>query len=117
MSLRTLLVATLLCSACLAQTDPCQKGDLFQTGKVWTVHLAFSRDQWRALEPAHRPGRGAPNFGRGEWLQGAEGKRNGFAATMGIEFNTVHADFMFNGQAFHDVAVRYKGNGTYVEGM
>jgi spore coat protein CotH len=48
-------------------------------------------------------------------LQGPEGKRNGIASAMGIEFTYVHADLDFEGQPFKDVAVRFKGNGTFME--
>src|SRR5438034_9190100 len=48
-------------------------------------------------------------------LQGAEGKRNGLASAMGIEFKYVHADLEFEGQMLKDVAVRYKGNGTFMQ--
>ncbi|MCY2950805.1 MAG: CotH kinase family protein [Planctomycetota bacterium] len=34
---------------------------------------------------------------------------------MGLEFNYVHANLDFNGQLINDVAVRYKGNGTWME--
>lgn len=67
------------------------------------------------------PGAGGPgnrspgNRGPGLNLQGAEGKRNGLASAMGIEFPKVHADLEFEGQTFRDVAVRYKGNGTFME--
>ncbi|HEX2751123.1 MAG TPA: CotH kinase family protein, partial [Verrucomicrobiales bacterium] len=65
--------------------------------------------------PGGPPG-GAPRGGGGGMpLQGAEGKRNGLAAAAGIDFPYVHADLEFAGQAFPDVAVRYKGNGTYME--
>jgi spore coat protein H len=111
MSLRTLFAVPLLAGACLAQ------GGLFQTNKVWTVHLTFAQDQWRALEPKNRPGQHGIDFGRGEWLQGPPGKRNGLASAMGIEFMTVHADLTFDGRVFKDIGVRYKGNGTYLEGM
>lgn len=47
-------------------------------------------------------------------LQAPEGKRNGVAGMMGIEFNYVHAQLDFAGQTFPDVAVRYKGNGTFI---
>src|SRR5947207_1125778 len=63
MSLRTLLAFPLLASACLAQHS------LFETTQVWTVNLAFTQDQWKALEPANRPGSHNIDFGRGEWLQ------------------------------------------------
>ena len=47
-------------------------------------------------------------------LQGDEGHRNGLASAMGIEFKYVHADLEFEGKEFNDVAVRYKGNGTFL---
>ncbi|MHA3773419.1 CotH kinase family protein [Verrucomicrobiota bacterium sgz303538] len=53
--------------------------------------------------------------GRESFLQGAEGKRNGIASAMGIEFKYVHANLEFEGEQFKDVAVRYKGNGTFLE--
>jgi spore coat protein H len=110
MTLRTVLALPVFAVVCLAQ------GGLFQGAKVSTVRLAFTREQWRGLEP-HGSGNGGVNFGRGEWLQGPPGKRNGLASAMGIEFNTVHASLTFDDREFHDVAVRYKGNGTYLEGM
>ncbi len=62
------------------------------------------------------PGNGGPgNGGPGLGLQGPEGKRNGLASAMGIEFTYVHADLDFEGQIFSDVGVRYKGNGTFME--
>lgn len=57
------------------------------------------------------PGRGGPGIP----LQGAEGKRNGLASAMGIEFPYVHADIDFQGQTLKDVGVRYKGNGTFLQ--
>jgi hypothetical protein len=62
------------------------------------------------------PSPGGPgNRGPGMMLQGAEGRRNGLAAAMGIEFTYVHADLEFEGRHFKDVGVRYKGNGTFME--
>lgn len=46
---------------------------------------------------------------------GAPGKRNGLSSAMGIEFNYVHADLDFEGRSLTDVAVRYKGSGTYLQ--
>jgi spore coat protein H len=56
-----------------------------------------------------------PPRGSGMNLQGPEGGRNGIAAAFGIEYVYVHADLEFAGQAFKDVAVRYKGGGTFLE--
>lgn len=47
-------------------------------------------------------------------LQGAEGKRNGLSSASGINFEYVHADLEFGGSRITNVAVRYKGNGTYM---
>ena len=63
-----------------------------------------------------RPGGPPPGpRGGGFNLQGPPGKRNGLASMMGIEFTYVHADLEFEGQQFKNVAVRYKGNGTFME--
>jgi hypothetical protein len=48
-------------------------------------------------------------------LQGKKGLRNGLVGMMGMNFEYVHADFEFEGKTFPDVAVRYKGNGTFLE--
>jgi spore coat protein H len=106
MNRRILLIAALTAGICAAQDD------LFQPGKVRNVQLAFTREQWRAIAPA-RTGHGSS---AGEWLQGAPGKRNGLAAARGVEFRYVHADLSIDNRLFRDVAVRYKGNGTYFEG-
>lgn len=58
------------------------------------------------------PGGGPPG---GMNLQGAEGKRNGLSSAAGIEFNYVRASLAVDGVEFKDVAVRYKGNGTFME--
>ena len=47
-------------------------------------------------------------------LQGESGKRNGLASTMGVEFDYVKADLEFADRKFTNVAVRYKGNGTWM---
>lgn len=51
----------------------------------------------------------------GLMLQGREGRRNGLASAMGLEFGYVHADVDFDGRSYRNVGVRYKGNGTWVE--
>src|SRR4051812_11610762 len=102
-----LILAVLVCTGtCLAQ-------GLFQPTKVWDVHLTFSPEQYRGLQPT--PGGGGVNFGHGEWLQGKPGKRNGLASAMGVEFKNVHAVLTLDGHRLDDIAVRYKGNGTYLD--
>jgi spore coat protein CotH len=89
-------------------------GDIFQFTNVWTVHLSFTPEQWEAMEPKQG---GRPRFGgggRGSFLQGPEGGRNGIAAAFGIVFDYVRADLEFGPHYFKDVGVRYKGNGTFL---
>jgi hypothetical protein len=87
------------------------QADLFKPTTIWTAHLTFTAEQFKAMEPTRAP---ATNR-NGEWLQGAPGNRNGWGAANGVEFHYVHADLEFAGRQFHDVAVRYKGNGTYLD--
>ena len=203
------LPALLLAGSAVADA-PKKAADLFQTSKVWTVHLKFAPEQWAAIEPkggggmmfgmrgpgGHPggPGGGPPGGGFGismllapaflkgdsnndkqlssgefqglangwfsQWdksksgsLEGEElrtgtaslfeagiaammgggrpggpggfggaaglvapkGKRNGISGMSGIDFENVHADLDFDGQTFTDVAVRYKGNGTFMQ--
>jgi hypothetical protein len=71
---------------------------------------------FRGLEGARGggPAGGGPGGGPGNMLLGAEGKRNGLASAMGIEFPTARADLEFAGAQFPLVSVRYKGNGTFM---
>jgi spore coat protein CotH len=178
---------------------PNKPSDLFQTDKVWIIHLQFSPEQWRDIEPVQSevtfPGPGqmrfagpdgppglditsvlVPSFLRGdqhkdrklskeefsalaeswfgEWdkdkrgeldfnqlragvnstlglsslvrpaqrggapgppLQSEAGHRNGLAGASGIDFKYIHANLEFEGGILKDVAVRYKGNATYME--
>jgi len=58
-------------------------------------------------------GPGGPGGGNG--LQAREGKRNGLSGMQGIDFEYVHAGLEMEDQKFANVAVRYKGNGTYMD--
>ncbi len=88
----------------------------WDTNKTGTLDAGKMR---AGLNSAFAPpgDRGRPGVGRpgGLMLQGPEGKRNGLASAMGIEFNYVHAGLEFEGSSFKDVALRYKGNGTFME--
>lgn len=56
-------------------------------------------------------GPGGPGFG----LQGREGQRNGMSGARGINFEYAKANLEFEGVKLSDVAVRYKGNGTFMD--
>lgn len=84
---------------------------------------AWDRDGDGVLDPAQvreglkgvlgqDGGGGSPGLN----LVAEKGKRNGVSsALLGLDFEYVHAELEFEGQTFPDVAVRYKGNGTFME--
>jgi hypothetical protein len=87
--------------------------EFFTTTKVWDAHLTLTADAWRAMQPRSGAG-GGGGFGFGGRMLGPEGGRNGVAARQGVEFDYVHADLELGPWRFQDVAVRYKGNGSYL---
>jgi RNA polymerase sigma factor (sigma-70 family) len=92
--------------------------DLYQTTNIWLAHLTLSREQWKALEPK-RIG-ALPNFLRPDGtalLRNPKAQRSGLAGVLGFDFNWTRADFEFGGAPFTNVAVRLKGNGTYLSSL
>jgi len=84
--------------------------EFFAPAKVWTAHLSMSADAWQAMQPQY----GSSGGGLGSRFLGPPGGRNGVAARQGIEFDYVHATLRIEDWTFRDVAVRYKGNGSYL---
>jgi hypothetical protein len=83
--------------------------DFFSAAKVRTAHLTLAAEAWEAMQP--RYGSSVGGFNR---FLGPEGGRNGVAARQGIEFDYVHATLRVDDWTFRDVAVRYKGNGSFL---
>ena len=81
----------------------------FSPSKVWTVHLSMSPESWKTMQPTY----GAGGSGGGRFL-GPEGGRNGVAGRQGVEYEYVQATMQLDDWTFRDVAVRYKGNGSYL---
>ena len=98
----------------ISRSTPQTQDALFSPTTTWTAHLRFTPEQWAAIRPVQGAGRGGSSSA--DWLQGQEGHRNGWGVVNGVEFEYVHADLEFAGRTFRDVAVRYKGNGTYLSG-
>jgi hypothetical protein len=82
----------------------------FTPTKVWTAQLTMSADAWQKMQPRQ----GAFGGGGGSRFLGPPGGRNGVAARQGIEFDYVPATLQLNDWTFRDIAVRYKGNGSYL---
>ena len=86
--------------------------EFFSPTKVWKAHLSMSAADWQAMQPRQGPG-GGFGFGAGRFL-GPAGGRNGVAGRQGIEYTYVHASLQMDDWTFRDVAVRFKGNGSYL---
>lgn len=86
--------------------------DKEKAGKIDAEQLKAGLNTSLGPPPGGR--RGGPPGGGMNFL-GKEGGRNGLSAMTGVEFTYVHADLEFGGKSFTNVAVRYKGNGTFME--
>lgn len=93
--------------------DKLKAAEVFRGTNIWAVHLTFTPEQWKAMEPRQGPRPVRPAGATGFSLQGPEGGRNGMMAAFGLIFDYVHADLQFGTNVFKDVGVRYKGNGTF----
>lgn len=113
------IVSIALCGGHLPGADKSSANDgpsqeeIFDIKKVWDVQLTFTPDQWEAMEPKQEQQQRSRDRSRG-FLVGPDGERNGIASAFGWKFPQVHADLQFGPYSFKDVAVRYKGNGTFL---
>jgi hypothetical protein len=87
--------------------------DFFTQAKVWTAHLSMTAEAWKAMQPKYGQRVGGFGWGPNRFL-GPPGGRNGVAARQGIEFDYVPATLELGDWTFRDVAVRFKGNGTFL---
>ncbi len=87
--------------------------EFFTPARVWTASLTMSAEAWQAMQPQYGASGGGFGFGGNRFL-GPPGGRNGVAARQGIEFDYVHATLQIDDWTFGDVAVRYKGNGSFL---
>ena len=86
---------------------------LFSPTKVWRVHLSMPAESWKAMQPRYGQRSGGMGWGPNRFL-GPPGGRNGVAARQGIEFDYAHATLQMDDWTFHDVGVRFKGNGSFL---
>jgi spore coat protein H len=88
--------------------------EFFSPTKVWQAHLTMTAAAWEAMQPRQGAGGGGFGFGGGGRFLGREGGRNGVAGRQGVEYDYVRATLQIDDWTFRDVAVRYKGNGSYL---
>lgn len=114
LTITTIALAAIAPAAAVEDT-PAKPGAgdrIFDVKKVWDIHLTFTPEQWAAMEPVQGPR--PPRRQGGSFLQGPEGGRNGIAAAFGIEYNHARANLEFGTERLSEVAVRVKGNGTFL---
>ena len=89
--------------------------DLFLPDRIWTVHLHFSSDQWSAIQPKSIPrSRGWLRPDGTVLLANTNAPRPGLAGVFGVAQPWSSTDLDFGSQALSNVAVRFKGNGTFL---
>jgi spore coat protein H len=114
-----------------------REDDFFGLTAVHDLHLEFSAEEWRAMEPARPsgfpgffgpPGKAAekerdgdpagwdPAGGDPAGKKGKEG-RDTHRSVFGMEFPWVRCSLTVDGSRYEDVGLRYKGNGSYLPSM
>ncbi|MBM3845744.1 MAG: hypothetical protein FJ405_05590 [Verrucomicrobia bacterium] len=94
------------------------EADLYQSETIWEASLHFTSEAWRALQPTES----AP---LPHWLQpdgsallrNPDAQRSGLAGVLGYNFDWAQAELQFGGLRFSNVAVRIKGNGTFLASL
>jgi hypothetical protein len=84
---------------------------LYRTTNIWPVHLTFTREQWKALEPKRI--RVMPDFILPDnriLLRNPEARRSGVLGVLGREYDWSQAECEFGQVVFTHVATRVKGN-------
>ena len=84
---------------------------LYRTTNIWHVHLSFTREQWKALEPKPIPV--LPNFILPDnriLLRNPRAQRGGLLGVLGYEYDWTQAECQFGQVSFTHVAARVKGN-------
>jgi hypothetical protein len=103
----------------LAQrTPPRTSAELYGLTNIWTAQLTFTPRQWEGIAPSHIPPIWNIRQPDGTMaLRNPKARRAGLAGVLGIDFNWVEAQLDFAGLDFSKVAVRYRGNGTYINSL
>ncbi|MBL9137291.1 MAG: CotH kinase family protein [Verrucomicrobiales bacterium] len=89
---------------------------LFIPTNVWSAHLRFSSNQWVELGPKRvRPMRGWIRPDGSLNLRNPNASRAGVAGVFGLDFPWSKGDLDLGGVSLNNVAVRFKGNGTFLD--
>ncbi len=96
--------------ACAQPRDPTKSAQVFGLTKVHSMHLTILPENWEKMQPARGGFSGNRSRPGQPELSDERKLRGGF----NYDFEYVKADLEINGVLFKDVAVRFKGNSTYL---
>jgi spore coat protein H len=94
--------------------------DLFGPTQIWTMHLEVAGKDWETLAPKRgpgfgpRPGPGGPPGGPPREAQPPAGSPAQGRGGFGLDFKYVHGKLTFEDRNYPDIAVRFKGNSSYM---
>jgi spore coat protein H len=89
--------------------------EFYQPIGIWEAHLRLSAEEWKAMQPT--PVRARPSFDAPDGkfsLSNTNASRNGLLGAIGLDLDWTTARLEFGGVEFTNVAVRFKGNGTFL---
>jgi spore coat protein H len=97
---------------------PRDAAELYSTTNIWTARLSFTRKDWKKITPSTVPPVRDMMRPDGKIvLRNPKASRSGLSGVVGLDFNWVPGNFELEGTTFTNVAVRYRGNGTYLNSL
>jgi len=106
----------LTASGLLQPIAPSGVASVLQTTNIWVVHFHFTSEAWKTLQPEPPVDGPLPARGpEGPQLTGGDGRRNGLSGAQGLDFKYVRADLEIGTNEMKTVAVRLKGNSSFMQ--
>lgn len=96
---------------------PESAGELYGLTNIWPVTLSFTAEEWKKIKPKRVQPVDMRGPNGGIVLRNPNASRNGLAGALGYDFNWVQGQLEFGPATFTNVAVRIRGNGTYVNSL
>ncbi len=121
-----LMTVSMVCAGDIpGAAKPADSDSVFGPTRLWKIHLHVTAENWKAMQPPARggfPGFGPPPAGPAARPTGdapptpvkppvAPAARPG---SFGFDFEYVKAEIELDGEALHEVGLRFKGNGSYM---
>lgn len=89
--------------------------ELYQTGRIWMAHITFSQTEWAKVQPNRVPPvKDLLGQDGTVTLRNPKAQRNGIAGALGFDYDWASGSCEVGGVRFTNVAIRMRGNGTYL---